>query len=59
MSDPIEAQFLFKLLYEQPFCRNFVYKFHSLISAKEEPQKISLNFTKNRNFDLQKKQYFD
>ena len=33
-----------KLLYEQPFCENFVYKFHSLKSAKEEPRKNFAQF---------------
>ena len=43
-----------ELLYKQAFYSHFVYNFHSLKSAKEEPQKISLSFTKNRNYDLQK-----
>ena len=43
-----------ELLYKQTFYSHFVYNFHSLKSAKEEPQKISLSFTKNRNYDLQK-----
>ena len=43
-----------ELLYKQTFYSHFVYNLHSLKSAKEGPQKISLSFTKNRYYDLQK-----